>query len=67
MGGVSSPPSPRAAWSVKSRAEHGNGSAKQVFGTEKWLANPCDGRITAKKDRKNSIDTMNTRQMENPA
>ena len=47
-GGVSSPPSPRAGWRVKIRAEHGNGSEKQVFGVAKWLAKPNDGRIIPK-------------------
>jgi hypothetical protein len=45
---VSSPPAQEGGRVVKIRAEQGDGSAKQIFSAEKWLANMCDGTIIAK-------------------
>jgi hypothetical protein len=47
-GEVSLPPAQAAGWGVKILAEQRGSSEKGGLGVEKWLVNPCDGRIISR-------------------
>jgi hypothetical protein len=49
---VSLPPDQAVGWGVKAPPQQGGDSEKQVFGVEKLLEKPCDGKIIAKTTKK---------------